>query len=842
MAEYTPMIRQYLEVKKDLMDAIVFYRLGDFYEMFFDDAKTASMELDLVLTGKDAGVEERVPMCGIPFHAANSYIPRLVNKGYKVAIVEQVENPATAKGIVKRELVKIYTPGTYVDETDEKNISYLASVTYDSISFMVTLIDNASGETLYTILNRNILDLEQFLYSMNVKEIIIPSNFENKYVNRLKENNMLSVSFYDDDSELFEYAYLLYGIFEPAIMSSFYRLLHYTNEKCKQSLDHLRPIIKIEHENELKMDYYTKRNLELTSTIRLQSRNGTLWHFLDKCKSAMGSRTLRKWIEHPLYDEAKILVRQSGVEYLMNDYNARDSIEDNMRHVYDIERIIAKLAYKSVNARDLVRLAHTLRHAPIILDAMAGCSNYRDFVDIDTCQELGELLEAAFNEEVPISIKEGGMFKDGFNTSLDEIREIRKNGKNYIASIEQKERERTGIKSLKVGYNRVFGYYIEVSAANLSLVKEEYGYVRKQTLTNAERFITSELKEKEEAILHAEERAVNMEYELFMSIVDEANKYIHKLQKLAEVLSVLDVLYSLSRVSLEYGYVKPKFNHNGVMHIIEGRHPIMEQFRKGQLFVANDCEFENDDVVLLITGPNMGGKSTYMRQIGLIVIMAQIGCFVPCSECDMPLFDQIFTRIGANDDLMNGQSTFMVEMIEANNALVNATENSLILFDEIGRGTSTYDGMALAQAMIEYICSAIKAKTLFSTHYHELTALDKVYSSIKNVHVCVEEENDEVTFLYKVASGKSDRSYGINVARLAKLPDTLLVRAKEILVNLENSTVVNNDIQPMKVFIKEDQNSKKVVELLNSIEMDEISPKEAYNILERLKGIIGAGK
>ena len=841
MAEYTPMIRQYLEVKKDLMDAIVFYRLGDFYEMFFDDAKTASMELDLVLTGKDAGVEERVPMCGIPFHAANSYIPRLVNKGYKVAIVEQVENPATAKGIVKRELVKIYTPGTYVDEADEKNISYLASVTYDSISFMVTLIDNASGETLYTILNKNILDLEQFLYSMNVKEIIIPSNFEAKYTNRLKENNMLSISMYDDDSELFEYAYLLYGIFEPAIMSSFYRLLHYTKEKCKQSLDHLRPIMKIEHENELKMDYYTKRNLELTSTIRLQSRNGTLWHFLDKCKSAMGSRTLRKWIEHPLYDESKIKVRQSGVEYLMNDYNARDIIEDNMRHVYDIERIIAKLAYKSVNARDLVRLAHTLRHAPTILEAMAGCEYYSDFVSIDTCHELGQLLEDAFNEEVPISIKEGGMFKDGFNADLDDIREIRKNGKNYIASIEQKERERTGIKSLKVGYNRVFGYYIEVSAANLSLVKEEYGYVRKQTLTNAERYITSELKEKEEAILHAEERAVNMEYELFMSIVEEANKYLHKLQKLAEVLSVLDVLYSLSRVSLEYGYVKPTFNHDGNLHIVEGRHPIMEQFRKGQLFVANDCELSKDDVVLLITGPNMGGKSTYMRQIGLIVIMAQIGCFVPCDECDIPLFDQIFTRIGANDDLMNGQSTFMVEMIEANNALVNATENSLILFDEIGRGTSTYDGMALAQAMIEYICSAIHAKTLFSTHYHELTALDKVYPSIKNVHVCVEEENDEVTFLYKVASGKSDRSYGINVARLAKLPETLLVRAKEILGNLENTTVTNNDAEPMKVFIKEDKNSKKIIELLNKIDMDEISPKEAYNIVERLKGIIGTG-
>lgn len=842
MAEYTPMIKQYLEIKKGLMDTIVFYRIGDFYEMFFEDAKIASMELDIVLTGKDAGVEERVPMCGIPFHAANTYIPRLLAKGYKVAIVEQTEDPAKAKGLVKRDIIKVYTPGTYIDESDEKNISYLASITADSISYVITLMDNASGETLYTILDKNNLELEQFLYSMNVKEIIIPSNLDSKLVSRLKENGTITVTVFDDDTELFEYAYLLYGIFEPAIVSSFYRLIHYAKGVCKQELDHLRPIVKIETDNELKMDYYTKKNLELTQTIRLQSRVGTLWNFLDKCKSAMGSRTLRKWVEHPLNDERKILTRQEGIEFLMNDYNARDAIEENMQHVYDIERIIAKLAYKSVNARDLIRLAKTLKHAPYILNAMGTCEAYENYAKLDTCPELLALIDDAFMDQVPLSIKKGGMFRDGYNKELDSIREIKTNGKQILAAIEQRERERTGIKTLKIGNNRVFGYYIEVTTPNLPLVKEEYGYIRKQTLTSGERFITEELKEKEDAIVHAEERGITLEYELFMSIVDESQKYLSKLQKLASALSVFDALYALSKVSLNYGYVKPTFNHNHEVHIVEGRHPIMEQFRKGQLFVANDVEFRKNDTVMLITGPNMGGKSTYMRQMGLIVILAQMGCFVPCVSCDLPLFDQIFTRIGASDDLMNGQSTFMVEMIEANNALENATENSLILFDEIGRGTSTYDGMALAQSMIEYICSAIGAKTLFSTHYHELTSLDQTYSQIKNVHVSVEEENDEIKFLYKMVDGKADRSYGINVAKLAKLPDSLLERAKEILSELENVQVNTASAQQMKVFVKEDKTAKQITELLASIDMDEVSPKEAYNILERLKDVMNRGE
>lgn len=837
MAGYTPMMRQYLEVKKNLQDTIVFYRLGDFYEMFFEDAKTASMELDLVLTGRDAGVEEKVPMCGIPYHAYAGYVQRLINKGYKVAIVEQMENPAEAKGIVKREVVKIYTPGTYVDEADEKNCSYLGSISYDSVSFVVSLVDNASGETLYTILDKNIMDLEQFLYSMNVREIVVGSNFEAKYLNRLKENSLLSVSIYDDDSELFEYAYLLYGLYEPALLSSFYRLLHYLSEQCKQSLGHLRVMTKIERDNELKMDYYTKRNLELTSTIRLQSRNGTLWHFLDRCRSAMGSRMLRKWIEHPLNDEEKIATRADGVEYLMNHILKRDEIEENMKHVYDIERIVAKLAYKSVNARDFVRLGHTLAHAPKIIDAMKECESYASFVNIDLCEDLGEYLRNAFLDEVPLSIKEGGMFKEGFNAQLDEIRELRRSGKNYIASIEAKERERTGIKSLKVGYNRVFGYYIEVSSANLALVKEEYGYVRKQTLTNCERFITAELKEKEDAILHAQEKEIQLEYELFQEVVEKAGNYLSKLQKLADVLAVLDVLASLSSVSLDYGYVRPTFNYNHVLEIKDGRHPIMEQFRKGTLFVANDASLTQDECVLLITGPNMGGKSTYMRQVALIVIMAQMGCFVPATSCNLPLFDQIFTRIGANDDLMSGQSTFMVEMMEANHALVNATENSLILFDEIGRGTSTYDGMALAQSMLEYIATTIKAKTLFSTHYHELTALDETYPSLKNVHVMVEEKDQEVTFLYKIAPGKSDRSYGINVARLAKLPEDLLERAQAILWELEERKTLElvKEVKPR--FVKEERNTKRVMELLEQVKPYEVTPIEATQILVRLKSL-----
>lgn len=836
MREYTPMIRQYLEVKQQLQDAIVFYRLGDFYEMFFEDAKKASQELDLVLTGRDGGVEERIPMCGIPYHAANGYIQRLINKGYKVAIVEQMENPATAKGIVKREVVKIHTPGTYVDDTDEKNCNYLAAIAVDLLSIAVTLADMASGEMCYVELHKNGLELEQFLLSMNVKEIVVFSSLDEAIRKRLDQMPQLSISICDEEAALFEYSYLLFGISSTLVCSSCYRMLHYLQATARQSLAHLTPLVELDGANELRMDYYTKRNLELASTIRMNQKQGTLWHFLDQCRSAMGSRVLRKWIEHPLTHKDRINQRLDGVEYLMDHVLIRDEIQQHMNEVYDLERLVAKLAYRNTNAREMLRLKHTLTHAPQILTLMAQCESHASFASIDSCQAVLAKIGHAFVEDPPLSIKEGGMFADGYHNKLDELKAVGRSGKNMIAQLENEEREKTGIKSLKVGYHRVFGYYIEVSNANLNLVKDDFGYTRKQTLTNCERFVTPQLKEYEDAILNAQERIVALEYELFQALLDNLQPYLGDLQRLAGALASIDVMQSLAQISSDYGYVRPVFSGKNLI-IEEGRHPILEQYLKDHRFVANDCMLKEANPLMLITGPNMGGKSTYMRQVGLIVIMAQMGCFVSAKSCTMPLFDQIFTRIGANDDLMSGQSTFMVEMMEANHALTNATRNSLILFDEIGRGTSTYDGMALAQSMIEYIATQIQAKTLFSTHYHELTALADVYEQVTNMHVMVHEQNDMVTFLYKVREGRADRSYGINVARLAKLPESVLLRAQQILETLEVKQPELLKDYEMPVFQIENKEETALRDALALLDPMNMSPMQALQALIQLKAM-----
>ena len=835
--EYTPMMRQYLEVKQKLGDTIVFYRLGDFYEMFFEDAKLASNELDLVLTGRDAGVEERVPMCGIPYHAAAGYIQRLVTKGYKIAIVEQMESPAEAKGIVRREVVKIITPGTYVDEQDDRSCNYIASIAASVVDYVVTLADMASGETCYRRLDKTALELEQFLLSMNVKEVVIGPEFDRSVLERIAQQTNVRISVFEQSEELFEYSYLLFGVQEPLVYHSFYRLLQYLKETTKQSLAHLLTITELDSQDELKMDYYTKRNLELTMTVRNQTKQGTLWHFLDHCKSAMGSRLLRKWIEHPLTSLKAIHQRLDGVSFLVDNFLVRDEIQEHMKEVYDIERIVAKLAYQNTNARELLRLKNTLLHAPKLLDAMQACDAYRGIVQIDSCGDLLAILANAFLEDAPLSIRDGGIFAQGYDTQLDELREISRNGKQFIADIESKERERTGIKSLKIGYNRVFGYYIEVSKANLNVVDDSFGYIRKQTLTNCERFVTQELKEKEEAILHAEEKVITLEYQLFMQLVEKIQPYLPNLQRLASVLATIDVLQSLAKVSSEYGYVRPVFQGSDIC-IVKGRHPILEKYLKDHLFVSNDCMLKEEESIMLITGPNMGGKSTYMRQVGLLVIMAQMGCFVSAASCQLPLFDQIFTRIGANDDLLGGQSTFMVEMMEANHALMQATSKSLILFDEIGRGTSTYDGMALAQAMMEYICQVLHAKTLFSTHYHELTALAETYPQIRNVHVVVEEQNDHVTFLYQVKEGKADRSYGINVARLAKLPEAVLIRAKQILDELEAKQPLLFEQYEKPVLVKENRQDKRIRNLLEEIDPYQTTPMEALQLLNRLKELV----
>jgi len=830
---YTPMMNHYLEVKEKHPDAIVFYRLGDFYEMFFDDAKTASNELDLVLTGRNAGVEERVPMCGIPYHAANGYIQRLIQKGYKVAIVEQLEDPATAKGLVKRDVIKIVTPGTIMEElNDDKTSVYIASLYDFQYGLAVVLCEMTTGEMRAQIIDKQVMAIQKALLGNKVAEVVVEPAFDKKIIKMIEDMQIITVS-YEKDHECKEmYEHLLNNITDERIKRGFAILTNYLNDTQKRNMAHLNPVEIVCESNYLQMDFNTRQNLELTQALRTNSKSQTLWSFMDKCQSSMGSRHLKKWIEYPLISADQINKRLDAIEYLNDNFITKDELREHLGNVYDLERLSARVAYGNANPRDILRFVKTLEHAPIIFSLFRDCKSYQEFQHIDLCRELYELLNGAIIEEPPLNLKEGGVFVDGYNKELDELRSIGRNGKHWILEQEAKERERTGIKSLKIGYNRIFGYYIEVTKTNLSQVKEEFGYVRKQTLANAERFVTTELKEKEDAIVHAQERSIRLENELFHHLLEQIKVYLPKLHDLANALATMDVLYALAEISSENGYVRPKFHNEHVIMLEEARHPILEQMmKKDSRYVSNHLKMDETNSILMITGPNMGGKSTYMRQTALIVIMAQLGCFVPAKKAELPLFDQIFTRIGASDDIMSGQSTFMVEMMEANHALQNATENSLILFDEIGRGTSTYDGMALAQAMIEYIDQNIHAKTLFSTHYHELTQLAQSHAGIRNVHVEVHEEDEHVTFLYRVNEGKADKSYGINVARLAKLPDRVLVRAKQILEFLEAQDEKLTDMheewtQPV-IVEQSDPKVEAVMTKLRQVQADQMTPIEA---------------
>lgn len=835
-ATYTPMMNHYLELKKQHEDAIIFYRLGDFYEMFFDDARTASGELDLVLTGRNAGVEERVPMCGIPHHAAKGYIQRLIQKGYKVAIVEQLEDPALAKGLVKRDVIKIVTPGTIMDEvSDEKTTVYIASLHDFQFGLAVILCEMTTGELRAQLIDKHVMAIQKVLLGNNVKEIVVREKFDKKIVHMIEEMESITVSYHNESTLKEEYRHLLNGIEDDRVETAFGVLTNYLDETQKRNMAHLNPVEMV-YENEfLQMDFSTKQNLELTSSIRSNSRSQTLWSFLDKCRSSMGSRLLKKWIEYPLVDTAMINRRLDAIEYLNDNFITKDELREHLGFVYDMERLSARVAYGSANPRDILRLVKTLEHTPQIFELFHDCSAYSEFQSIDPCRELYDMIDGAIIDNPPLTMKDGGVFVEGYNEALDQVREIGKNGKNWILELENKERERTGVKSLKIGYNRVFGYYIEVTKTNLASIKDEFGYVRKQTLTNAERFVTQELKEKEDAIVHAQERSVRLEAELFNNLLNQIKVYLPKLHDLSNALSTIDALYALAEVSSENGYTRPQFHNGHSIHMSEARHPILDRMMKTTRYVSNDLSMEEHNDILMITGPNMGGKSTYMRQTVLLVIMAQIGCFVPAKKAEMPIFDQIFTRIGASDDIMSGQSTFMVEMIEANNALQNATANSLILFDEIGRGTSTYDGMALAQAMIEYIMRNIKAKTLFSTHYHELTEMAEKNPSIRNVHVDVHEEDDKVTFLYRVIDGKADKSYGINVARLAHLPSSVLDRAKQILDNLELQPNMVGEVQAPVVIEKENPQHVQIIDQVKQVDVNKMTPMEAMQFLYELK-------
>lgn len=838
MAEkkYTPMMQHYLKMKEENPDAILFYRLGDFYEMFFDDAKLVSQELDLVLTGRSAGVEEKVPMCGVPFHAANSYTSRLVKKGYKVAICEQLEDPSNAKGLVDRGIVKIVTPGTYMDSTmDAKTTNYMASCDISSFEITVVYCELSTGELKYQTLQRSLVALQKALLEQNVSELVCPMAMDKKWMSALEEMETILISKHKKSSVDSQDLPLLNGIESESLKEAFALLMAYLKDTQKQHIDHFLPIESMDKDKVLVMDYETKNHLELVSSQSTNAKAESLWSFMDKCQSAMGSRLLKRWIEYPLIDANKIAKRQAAIKDLKENFMLRENLKEHLVYVYDMERLASRMAYGSASPRDVLQLVATLEHAKPILDLAISLDSYPEFSQVPDCQELYNEIKNAIVENPPLTLKEGGVFNDGYNQELDEVRRIAKKGKDFILELEAKERERTGVKSLKVGYNRIFGYFIEVRNGNLSNIKDEFGYHAKQTLANATRFVTQELKEKEEQILHAQETKVKLEQSLFNDLLLRIKKDLFDLHACAQALSTIDVLVSLAILASEKGYVCPVFHPGYNVNVVEGKHPILDDRMKKKRYVSNDWKMSEDEHVQLITGPNMGGKSTYMRQNALLVVMAQMGSFIPAKTAELPIFDRIFTRIGASDDILTGKSTFMVEMMEANAALCYATKHSLILFDEIGRGTATYDGMALAQAMLEYIDEAIGAKTLFSTHYHELTDLEKEHPSMHNVHVDVREEKNEIEFRYRIIDGKADKSYGINVARLAHLPKVVLDRAAQLLTNFENQDN-NQNYQPSLFVMEQVQPEKsKLLQQLQELDIDSMTPRDALDCLYELK-------
>ena len=838
MAEkkYTPMMQHYLKMKEENPDAILFYRLGDFYEMFFEDAKLVSQELDLVLTGRSAGVEEKVPMCGVPFHAANSYIQRLVKKGYKVAICEQLEDPSSAKGLVDRGIIKIITPGTYMDATmDAKSTNYMASCDVSSFEITVIYCELSTGELKYQTLQRSLVALQKALLEQNVSELVCPMSMDKKWMAALEEMDTMVISKHKKANIDSEDLPLLNGIESESLKEAFALLMAYLKDTQKQHIDHFLPIESMDKDKVLVMDYETKNHLELVSSQSTNAKAESLWSFMDKCQSAMGSRMLKRWIEYPLIDAEKIAKRQAAVKDLKENFMLRENLKEHLVYVYDMERLASRMAYGNASPRDVLQLVATLEHARPILDLASSLNSYPEFNEVPDCQELYNEIKNAIIENPPLTLKEGGVFNDGYNQELDEVRKIAKQGKDFILELEAKERERTGVKSLKVGYNRVFGYYIEVRNGNLGNIKEEFGYHPKQTLANATRFITQELKEKEEQILHAQETKVKLEQSLFNDLLMRIKRDLFDLHACAQALSTIDVLVSLAILASEKGYVCPVFHPGYNVNVVEGKHPILDDRMKKKRYVSNDWKMSEEEHIQLITGPNMGGKSTYMRQNALLVVMAQMGSFIPAKTAQLPIFDRIFTRIGASDDILTGKSTFMVEMMEANTALRYATKHSLILFDEIGRGTATYDGMALAQAMLEYIDEAIGAKTLFSTHYHELTELAEEHQSMRNVHVDVREEKNEIEFRYRVIEGKADKSYGINVAKLAHLPKVVLDRASQLLLNLENQDN-NQNYQPSLFVMDQVQPEKsQLLQQLQELDIDSMTPRDALDCLYELK-------
>ena len=832
----SPMMQQYMEIKDKYEDSIIFFRLGDFYEMFFDDAILTSRLLELTLTGKQAGLDEKVPMCGIPHHAYSSYVDELIDKGYKVAICEQLEDPKETKGMVKRDVIQVVTKGTRLDSNlDSKSNNYIANIYDFSYCYGVSYADISTGEVYATLVEGESDKLIQEIVRMGFKEVIVNDPIDREIVEKLRTNYDILVTIEKDELDTNDYEYIYKDIEDVRIVSTLKHLLKYIIETKKGDLHHLQPCEIIKSSMFLEFDINAKRNLELVETLKNRERQYSLLWLLDKCKTAMGSRFLKSSILSPLTNKKQIERRYDFVSLLSTEFILRDDLIKCLEQVYDMERLVGRITYGNLNAKDLLQLKSTLKALPRIKEILKELKYDKE---IETFEEVHSLLERTILEDAPFTLHEGHLIKEGYNQELDELKKISSGSKDFILEMEKEEKERTGIKNLKVGFNKVFGYYIEVSKGQCNLVKEEYGYERKQTLTNCERFITPILKEKENIILGAEEKIISLEYKIFMDIREVIKRYVSKLQLTAKVISEVDMLQAFSIVSDSYKYTRPELVDEKTVKLIECRHPVVEQVMKDK-YIPNDIVMDKTTNILLITGPNMAGKSTYMRQFAITVIMAQIGCFVPCKTATLPIFDKIFTRIGASDDLVSGESTFMVEMKEANNAISEATENSLILFDELGRGTATYDGMSLAQAILEYIHDKIKAKTMFSTHYHELTVLEKDLKQLKNVHVSAIEEKGTVTFLHKVKPGAVDKSYGIHVASLAHLPKSLIDRADEILNVYEKKNVKKETFTQTSLFeiseteIVEEKNM--VEEKIKEINPLEMTPMEALNFLYDLK-------
>ena len=863
MATVTPMMQNYLDTKAKYKDCILFYRLGDFYEMFFDDAITVSKELELTLTGKDCGLEERAPMCGIPHHAINTYIPKLIEKGYKVAICEQLEDPRYAKGIVKRDVVKIVTPGTITDLTmlDEKKNNYIACIYMERKECAISFCDISTGEFFISSVkgvdvNTNILNEisriapSEIILSDSTKENAIFLKQFNKifniYVstyNNEAKNELLNKIVLNKDIELSKLEDVAATL-----------LLNYIEETQKGSIEQINNIEKYEIEKYMQLDTTTRKNLEILEANREKTKKGSLLWVLDETVTAMGGRALRHWLESPLLNIEEIKKRQNAVDVLYKSNIYRDELREILKSVYDIERLISKVVGGSVNARELTSLKNSLMRLPQLkklLEKISSDTKDKYFIEffetIDTLEDVYTLIDKAIVEDAGVTIKEGGIIKDGFSKQVDEYRMASSKGQEWLMELEAKEKERTGIKGkwLRIGYNRVFGYYIEVTNAYKNQVPEDR-YIRKQTLAGAERYVTEELKEIEEKILGAKEKLVDVEYELFCKIREEVAQQVIRIQKTASIVSILDVLCSFATVAVNNKYVKPEITQDGVIDIKNGRHAVVEKALKNEQFIPNDSYLNNEsDRFLIITGPNMAGKSTYMRQVALITYMAQLGCFVPADSAKISIVDRIFTRIGASDDLAMGQSTFMVEMQELSNILENATKNSLVILDEIGRGTSTYDGLAIAWATVEYIADKEKvgAKTLFATHYHELIELESKIEGVKNYSVEVKEKGDDVIFLRKITPGGADESYGIYVAKLAGIKRSVISRAKEILKYLENVDLAKKTIDEKRKKITTEEvqvdmfNYKmaEVTSMLEKINLDELTPKDALEVLYKLK-------